>query len=158
VTVRFAGAPGNTTPLPGATVNQELVPGDAENETGPPLVVNRTVWDAGLAGGDVKLRVFVNVKVGRGAVTTSFTLAVPAILDGTVATGVKVTAAVYVPIASPVGFTCKLTFAGKVPVSGLAVIQSPFAGTVAIVVEYVGAPALDLTDTIWVAGKTAPCR
>src|SRR6266478_3229109 len=89
VTVRIAGPPGSTMPLVGATVSQEAVPAEAENDTGPLLVDNWTVC-ATVAG-------------------------------GTATAGVKITAAVYVPTASPVGFTCRATLAGSAPQSGLAV-------------------------------------
>ena len=40
VTVRVTGPPGSTMPLAGATVSQEAVPAEAENEMGASLVVN----------------------------------------------------------------------------------------------------------------------
>src|SRR5579864_776448 len=124
VTVSVTGPPGNTMPLAGATVIHVAVPGDAENEIGPPVVVKTTVCAAG-AGGFVKVREFaLIVKVGGGSVTISFTLVVAPVPGGTATAGVNTTAAVYVPTASPVGFTCRLTLDGRLPESGLAVSHS----------------------------------
>jgi hypothetical protein len=107
-------------PLLGATVSQEAVPAEAENDTGPLLVDNWTVC-ATAAGGLVKVSEGgLRARVGKGAVTTIFTMVVPAVPGGTATAGVKTTAAVYVPTASPVGFTCKATLAGSAPESGLA--------------------------------------
>ena len=123
-------------PLDGATVSQEAVPAEAENETGPPLVDNWTVCDAG-AGGFVKAsKSGLRVRVGKGAVTTIFTLVAPAVPGGTATAGVKITVAVYVPTASPVGLTCKATLAGSAPESGLAVSHN------AVVVVPVGSIAV----------------
>src|SRR5689334_10832183 len=88
---------------------------------GASLVFNWTVCAAG-AGGLVKVSEFgLNVRTGGGCVTISLTLVVAAVPGGVATAGVKVTAAVYVPTASPVGFACRLTFAGRLPESGLAV-------------------------------------
>jgi hypothetical protein len=124
-------------PLAGATVNQEAVLAEAENDTGPLFVDNWTVC-ATVTGGFVKAsKSWLRVSVGKGAVTTIFTLVAPAVPGGTAAAGVKITAAVYVPTASPVGFTCKATLAGSTPESGLAVSHNAVAvvpvGLIAVV-------------------------
>jgi hypothetical protein len=91
------------------------------------VVDNWTVW-ADVTGGLVKVsKRGLKVSVGKGAVTTIFTLVVPAVPGGTAAAGVKITAAVYVPTASPVGFTCRATLAGSAPESGLAVSHNAVA-------------------------------
>jgi hypothetical protein len=114
-------------PLVGTTVSQEAVPAATENDTGPLFVDNWTVCAAG-AGGFVKAsKSGLRVSVGKGAVTTILTLVVPAVPGGTAAAGVKITAAVYVPTASPVGFTCRATWAGNAPESGLAVSHNAVA-------------------------------
>src|SRR5690349_13430176 len=154
VTVNVTGPPGTTTPLGGATVSQVDLPASAANETGPPVVVNCTVCAAG-AGGLAKFsEVGLRVRTGRGAVTTSFTLVVAAVPGGTAAAGVNVTAAVYVPTASPVGFTCTTTLAGRAPASGLRVNHGA-GGAMALV--KVAPVALALAVIVCAAGNAAPC-
>ena len=134
LTVRVTGAAGSTTPLAGETVNQADVPAEAENATGPSVVVNVTV--CGVTGGDAAENVSevgFKVNVGRGSVTMSFTLVTPDVPGGTATAGAKVTDAVYVPASRPVGFEYRTTLAGKDPEDELSVNHS------AVVVAPVGA-------------------
>jgi hypothetical protein len=120
--------------LVGETFSQADVPAEAENATGPSVVVNVTV--CGATGGDAAENVSevgFMVNVGKGSVTISFTFVTPAVPGGTAAAGAKVTDAVYVPASSPVGFEYRTTLAGKFPEDALSVSHS------AVVVVPVGA-------------------
>lgn len=149
VMVRICCSPGNTTPTLGVT-DSHTAPEVAANEIGAPSVVNTTVCAATGLGGAVNAKVVgLIVSVAGGEVMVKVTATTIGELSP--ATVIVRPLVVYVPTPNPVGFTCRLRLAGRLPASGATVSQSAFGSVLTAV--YAGVPLLALTETFWAAGS-----
>jgi hypothetical protein len=132
-------SPGKAIPTAGETLSQ-VAPAVALNEIGAPLVVNVTICATDGLGGAMKLSVLgVTAKVDGAAVTVSVTVTTA---GEATPTTVIVTAELYVPTGSPVGFTSTPMDAGKLPLSIFTVSQKSVGG---VDVTNAGFPVLGFT-------------